>query len=205
MPPKQTLTPEIKTLVRETIKEILSDETFIEVIIQKVTEKINKLEEITQKQEKIIGQLEIKIDNLQQNGKQNNLCIHGIEEEENEKLYDKVITLINGKVNVPVRHEDIINCYRVGFNKEKIRPVIIKFDRLYIRNKILLNRSKLKGTKVVICEDLTKNRLTLFRMAQEALDKKRVLTRDGNIVVKMENNRRKTIYNKEDLEQFKNN
>lgn len=52
---------------------------------------------------------------------------------------------------------------------------------------ILQNRKKLRGSKIIITEDLTKSRLTLFKLAQEKLGRRSAWTRDGTVWVQVGN------------------
>lgn len=193
----------MKIAIKETVKELLADEDFIDRIFKKVTEKVSELEKTIQKQEQKIEQLEAKFVNIEQKYKQNNICIYGIEENENENLNEKVLKLCNEQVKVPLRYEDVVKSYRIGNKTKNARPVIVKLERLHQRNAILKNRKNLKGTKIVICEDLVKSRLLLFKEVQGSFDKKSVFTHEGNIYIKMANNVKQKIRNQAELEQIK--
>lgn len=201
MAPK--VTQEMKTAIKETVKELLSDEEFIDRIFKKVSERVNVLEKTVKEQEQKIEQLETKLINMEQNFKQNNICIYGIEENEHENINEKVLKICNVQVKVSIQRDDVIKSYRIGrnTNNSRPRPVIVKLDRIYLKNTILKNRKHLKGTKIVIGEDLTKSRLLLLKEVQQSFDKKSVFTHDGNIYLKMANNVNKKIRSQAELQQ----
>lgn len=201
MPPK--VNSDMKSIIKETIKELLSDEEFLNKILSKVAEKLENFEKTLIKANEKIKQLEGQIDNLQQNEKINNICVYGIEEEENEKVPEKILKLLNEKVKVSVKREDIVKCYRIGNKTEKIRPIVVKLDQYNLKYRILKNSGYLKGSKMGISEDLIKSKLNLLKKAQEAFDRKSVYTRYGNIYIKRENITRK-IRNTNEIQQLIN-
>lgn len=198
MGPK-TNSGDLKTIIKETIKELLTDENFVNLILKKVTEKVDNLEKDLTKKTQIIEQLEVKIDSMEQNEKMNNICLYGLYEEEKEKLNEKVLKLCNENLSVPVKKEDIIRCHRIGNNTNKPRPVVVKFEMYSTKFKILKNCGNLSGTKMGIAEDLTKNRMVLLKEARRLFDKKAVFTRQGNIFIKVDNNVTKKIRSSHDL------
>lgn len=64
------------------------------------------------------------------------------------------------------------------------------------------NRSKLKGTKWFIAEDLTVNRYKLYKHAQQKLGRRHVWTTDGAIIYRKNGGRHK-ITCSEDIESTK--
>ena len=106
--------------------------------------------------------------------------------------------MCNEKLEVPVNSVDIVKCYRVGSKKNSNRPVIVRLDSQNKRNLLLKNKKKLKGQKIGVMEDLDKERLMLYKMAQEKTSRKAVFTMDGNIFVYWEN-RKHLIKNEIDL------
>lgn len=183
---------DIKIVVKEVIKELLADEEFMDKILKKINDKIEKLITNTSKFEEQIKVLENKMENMQQYQKLNNLCIYGIEEHDNEKLDEKVINMFKEKMNIDVDKKELIKCYRIGNVRNKRRPIIIRFETLYVRNHIYRNTKMLKGKKIGIAEDLIKTKMELFKHVQERVgDRKKVRTFDGNIFLYLENKKYK--------------
>lgn len=87
---------------------------------------------------------------------------------------------------------EINKCYRVGNNTRKERPVIMKFKKKQQQRKLILkNTKKLKGTKIVVVEDLIRSRLDLLKEAKAKYDRKLVYTFDGNVYISMNGTRYK--------------
>lgn len=198
MGPKAT-SGDLKAVIKETINELLADKNFVDLILKKVTEKVSNLEKILTKTNEAVEQLEVKIDSMLQYEKMNNICIYGVQEEDKEKLNEKVLKLFNDTLMVPVRKEDIVKCHRVGNNTKKPRPVVVKFEMYNTKYNVLNNCGKLSGTKMGVSEDLTKTRMGLLKEARKSFNKKSVFTRQGNIFVKLDNNVKQKIRNTIDL------
>lgn len=197
---KNKASGDIKSIVQETIKELLNDEEFVNRIISKVTDRLKVLEEDVKKIEKSFNQLENKIINIQQNEKVNNVCIYNLEEEQGEKLTEKILRIFNENVKIPTRKEDVVKCYRIGNkNTGKYRPIVVKLERYQHKLKILKNAYNLKGTKIGISEELVRSRLELYKMAVQTFTRRNVFTRNGNIFIKREDTNYK-ITNKEELD-----
>lgn len=64
------------------------------------------------------------------------------------------------------------------------------------------NRKLLQGSKIVIREDLSKDRLQLLKSATTRFGFRNVWTRDGNICVRL-GNKRHTITTQEELQKIK--
>ena len=94
-------------------------------------------------------EIEDKLNILDRNLKMRNLIIHGIEDGEKAffLLEAKIIKLIKEKIQYDININQIDYIKRVGqANEEKVRPVLICFLALRVKNIILKNKSKLKGT-----------------------------------------------------------
>ncbi|XP_044750628.1 protein unc-13 homolog C-like [Coccinella septempunctata] len=183
MPPKTT--GDIKNAIKDSLRELLCDEEFIGNLLAKVEEKLATFQKTVDKHTDAIRILEEKMDKVQQNEKVNNICVYNLPEEQDRDTREIFIQLCKDKMNIKIPQENIATCYRVGKVSEKPRPVIIKFQQYAAKKLVLKNVYKLKGTKVGIAEDLTKNRLILYRSAQELTYKQSVFTRYGNIYVKI--------------------
>nr|CAH7753484.1 unnamed protein product [Callosobruchus chinensis] len=141
-----------------------------------------------------------KYDDLEQQAKINNLRIYKINETPNENLPQVMIQLFHTRLGIKVGMEDIITCTRIGKRQPNNRPrgVFIKFSSTSIRHNIFNNKKMLKGSGIVVKEDLTDNRLKLMEAAIERASLKRVWSYNGTIYV-MKDNRRISIKNKDDL------
>lgn len=196
---------QLKSIIKETILEVLTDDVFINKIAKtlsdKVEEKIKKMEDTIRTMEHKTADLEKHIDILQQNEKINNICIYGVKEQENEKLKLIVTQLINANTEINLNDElDIEKCYRIGKeskNHPKPRPVV-KFKKFEQKIAILKNRNKFKGKQIFIAEDLTQVRLNLLQGAKTKLGGRNVWSYNGHIFAKINGSSLK-IRSNEDL------
>lgn len=101
----------------------------------------------------------MKIDDLENRSRRNNLIIHGIPEEKNEDP-SSLDNIVNGKIisdilkTEPVAIERI---HRLGKPAtKKVRPVILKLLDHRDKNRLLKNCFKLKGSNFAISEDFSR-------------------------------------------------
>ncbi|CAH0563154.1 unnamed protein product [Brassicogethes aeneus] len=128
-----------------------------------------------------------KFDNLEQEIRKNNIRIFNMPENQNENIKIDVINLINTKLNIKLTNE-IEMCYRIGIiNRNKPRG-IFKFQDCKTKEKIFKNKKYLKGSGIVIKEDLTRTRNTLVEEAVKKLELKNVWTEWGKVYVKINDN-----------------
>lgn len=195
-----TKNKDTKALIQEAIRELLNDEEFVNKIVNKVADRLETIEKSLIKTVNTVKQLENKIVNIQQNEKINNICLYNLEETNDEKLREGVLEILNNRVKIPTKKEDIARCYRVG-NKVpgKIRPIIIKFQCYIHKVRVLKNAFNLKGTKMGLSEELVKGRLEIYKKAVEKFSKRDVFTRSGSIFVKYGNSNHR-ITSIDDLE-----
>ena len=113
--------------------------------------------------QKTNNELSTKMNDLEQYTRRNNLRIFGIQEvsgdwETSSQSEEKIIDLIQQKLNLPhITSDHIEACHRVGRYREgKNRPIIVRFLSRKTKEIIIKERKKLKGSGVIIAEDLTK-------------------------------------------------
>lgn len=129
-----------------------------------------------------------KIDNLEQRSKNNNIRLMGLKEENNENTLDMVKHLLEQKFKMNVDDGDITAAYRVSQNTaERPKHIIIMFKDNQTKNKIFRVKKMLKGSNIVMKEDLTNERLKLVKEASDKYGYKNVWTFNGIIFAKTEN------------------
>ncbi|KAH3837792.1 hypothetical protein DPMN_111193 [Dreissena polymorpha] len=70
---------------------------------------------------------------------------------------EQVSSLLSTKLGLKVAKEDIDVAHRLGkFNRDKARPVIVKFVRRQTKSDVMRNAKLLKGSVSFLNEDLTK-------------------------------------------------
>ena len=95
------------------------------------------------------------------------------------------------ELGIDIKQEDLDRSHRVGKvkrNDNKARPIIVKFPRYAVRNKVFSNKKKLKGKKLLITESLTVYRMKILNEARQKYGVRNVWTYDGRVMYK-ENNK----------------
>ena len=90
-------------------------------------------------------------------------------------------------MGVAVDEFEIGDCFRIGkFIQGKPRPILLKFARLDIKRNIYKIKKILKGSGIVIREDLTTKRVKAIKLLMEKMNGTdgMVWTIDGNIFCK---------------------
>nr|CAI5823051.1 unnamed protein product [Callosobruchus analis] len=141
------------------------------------------------------------MEEVQQQLKQNQLRIYGFSDCKGETLIRKVEEFL--EVKLGVKNAGIIDCYRTEpSNKNNQRPVLLTFKDILHNNAVFLNKKQLKGSKVIITEELVKSRYDLYQLARENIGAMHVWTMNGKIFTK-HNERKVHIRNEEDVLKIK--
>ncbi|XP_045482920.1 protein unc-13 homolog C-like [Harmonia axyridis] len=102
----------------------------------------------------------------------NNICIYNLDEEIEEKTSEQVINLLNNRMKINIKKEDIIKAQRVGVKNDKTRPIIVKFEKYQHKAMVLKNCKLLRGTKIGIAEDLLRKKIHLYKEVTKMYDRK---------------------------------
>ena len=162
----------------------------LETEIKNKDEKIQLLEnrvEILEEEKESQGK---EIDDLEQYSRRNCLLLHGVVKTNAECTDDIIIKTCAEELGIDVKQEDLDRSHRLGKvkrNDNKPRPIIVKFARYAVRNKVFSNKKKLKGKKLLITESLTVYRMKLLDEARQKYGVRNVWTYDGRVMYK-ENN-----------------
>nr|CAI5822016.1 unnamed protein product [Callosobruchus analis] len=129
-----------------------------------------------------------RLDEFEQVGRLGNLRIFQLEETPQENLTTRVITTIESRLQIKISNEDIISCTRVGkILQNRTRGVLLKLSRPSLKQAIYNKKKLLKGSGIVIKEDLTENRRKLLEAAIEKASLKSVWTYNGRVCVLKDN------------------
>lgn len=146
------------------------------------------------------------INELEQYTRKNSIRIYGMpdtsEKESSLETRQKVMDMLNNKLGMKVTERDFDMVHRLGrFSKDADRPVICKFMSRYHKQEAVAARKNLKGSALIIREDLTYKNAKLLELASRHEDVKNAWSDDGKIIVSFEGIRRKmVITHKTDLE-----
>jgi hypothetical protein len=81
------------------------------------------------------------------------------------------------------------------------RPIMVQFGSLFFRDKVFMERKNLKGTKMYVCESLTRPRYELLQRVKEKVGTKNAWSANGRIFAVI-NNTKRIITKLEDLHDF---
>ena len=133
-------------------------------------------------------------DRLEQYMRRDNLRIFGLEEEADETEEVLEVKLIEAAADMGVKLEpgDISVVHRLGKAGGRSRPVIVRLCQRKKRNEIMKKKKELKkkNRNIFINEDLTPLRATMLKMIKEHDAVKNLTTRDGRIIVWLNNRER---------------
>nr|CAI5856793.1 unnamed protein product [Callosobruchus analis] len=169
---------EIRNSVASSISSLLKEDDFLTRIAQKVTEIVAKTieEKMDKLEKKIVEVLKGEVAVL----KSENVRIFNLPEKKNEDLSTEIKRIFLDNLKLKVENHDIEECYRVGRKTDqKTRGVLVRFASLRIKHR----KKMLKGTKLVLKEDLTENRLKMMEAAIDKTSLRSVWTHLGNIFV----------------------
>lgn len=208
-----TINKELEPIKRE-MREILESMSFMNNKFEELEKKQHSVDELIKKLEaenislkNTVGDLQIRIDNLEQQSRSNNIEIQCLPENKNENLYSAV-TKLGQTVNCEVKEMDILHCTRIAkVNRTSTRPrsIVVQLASPRLRDQLLasiikynqnnpdekLNSSHFgfagRGTPVFVAEHLSPTNKALHAAARiKAKEKnyKYVWVRNGRIFVR---------------------
>lgn len=122
------------------------------------------------------------------------LLFHGIPEEHNENITDNIIHIIKSKMSISsISNKDILTCHRLGKNRGKPRPILVRFHEFQYRHLVWNNKTTLKGSGVTISEFLTVSRHRLFMEARKHFGISNCWTSESKIIILLPDKSRRRI------------
>uniref|UniRef100_A0A8D8XEV3 Uncharacterized protein n=1 Tax=Cacopsylla melanoneura TaxID=428564 RepID=A0A8D8XEV3_9HEMI len=110
------------------------------------------------KMEAKVEESENRLERYERERRENNIIIYNMierGEETWEDLQKNVIDFLGTLLHVNIKEEDITRITRLGQNRSKARPVLIRFVRYNTKTMVLKNRNRLKGSTIRIDEDFS--------------------------------------------------
>ena len=141
-----------------------------------------------------VEDLEKKMERQEQYSRRNCILIHGLKEEMDESTDDRVLKLFREELNEDVLLADLDRTHRIEKKRDSSsipRPVIVKFARYNIREKVFKSKKILKAKNISITESLAGYRISVLNEAREKFGFKNVWTYDGRILYKDNNDGQK--------------
>ncbi|CAG9817244.1 unnamed protein product [Phaedon cochleariae] len=165
--------------------------------VETIRKKADKLEEENKILKQQLNKIERKIIT-------NNLVLYGLQEtpeESKENLISSITHLFRNKLEVHLENSQINNIFRLGKRNTHNRPILLSLTTYLKKSEILRNCSKLKGTGIVVCEELTtkdlEDRKILLGSLKEARAKnKHAVIKGRTLIIEGE------AYTVEDIQNF---
>ena len=139
-------------------------------------------------------QVDKALDRQEQYSRQNCLLIHGVEETNNKDADQEIINIVKNDLGEEITIHDIDRTHRLRklkLHNNVPRPIIVKFTRYNVHNRICKTKKKLKGKTVSITESLTRRRAVKLKKAREMCGFKNVWSQDGKTLFSDVNGRNK--------------
>lgn len=181
--------------------------TEIEKVLKKQNETLINLEKNYQKLNENYNDLKLQVERTEWYSRRNNLRVLGVPEIENEDTVDVMLNILHDKLNlINITKYDIEGLHRIGARKKgsKHRTIMVRFANYRIRNEVYKAKSKLKGSKMSVKEDLTPRRLGIFMKACAEFNFRNVWTSEGITYVNY-NNQVYKLEKEEDINEFMEN
>ncbi|OWF36874.1 Protein unc-13-like C [Mizuhopecten yessoensis] len=156
--------------------DILENRVFdLETTNDELKKKVTRLENNMEKMKEAISEVgyaaekaEYGVNEIGQYTRKSSVRIFGLEDDRDEKVEntcEKVNALLQSKLEMQIQNSDIDIAHRLGrFDSKKNRSIIVKFICRRKKNECIANRYKLKGTGIVIKDDLTQENQHLLDM-----------------------------------------
>nr|CAH7735755.1 unnamed protein product [Callosobruchus chinensis] len=192
--------------------------TFVSQLEEKFDRKLDKIHDKLSEMSRAIGavrsdcsgntmkiqQLVSRIDNVEMMQKGRTIRILGITEVENENPVDTLIKFLKDYLNVSCMLSEIDTVFRVNRaigtdSSPQPRVLLATFTSVLKKHAVMsADKAKLKGTKILIYEDLIKGTYELLRLAKKKYGPRNVWSSGGSVFVKCGDAKRR-ILNSEDI------
>ena len=133
------------------------------------------------------------LDRQGQYSRRNCLLAHGMEEKNNKDMDQEIISIVKNDLGQEITIHDIDRTHCLGKKKPDnvSQPIIVKFLRYNVCNRIFKTKKKLNKKTVSITESVTKRRAVELKKAREIYGFKNARSQDGKISFSDVNNRNK--------------
>uniref|UniRef100_A0A8D9B2G2 Uncharacterized protein n=1 Tax=Cacopsylla melanoneura TaxID=428564 RepID=A0A8D9B2G2_9HEMI len=136
------------------------------------------------------------IDRLETYTRRQCILIHGVPETAavaEEDCMQYAVDMFRERLAVSVPLDRIDRAHRLGPVRQvgadtRPRPIIVKMLRYHDKRAVFVNKKKLKNSRQVITESLTKMRIAILNKARDHFGRERVWTNDGKILIKPDGN-----------------
>ena len=113
-----------------------------------------KLRESTDRHDDHFMNVQTRSVEQEQYSRKNNIRIVGVPEQTSEKCREVLTYLLNKKLKLKLETADVGATHRLPANGDRVRPIIVGFLDSDLKQAVMKKRKALKGSKIVIQEDL---------------------------------------------------
>ena len=144
-------------------------------------------------EEKESKRLRMTLNDQEQHGRGWNVRVYGVKEVQGGKgseavadCVKKCVDIFSNKIGVSVSEKDIEIAHRTGKqNRDRPRPIIVRFFSRQVRSNVLSSRRKLKQTGISVGEDLTQANYRLMNIAKQHSASLTTWSSNGKILAKL--------------------
>lgn len=141
---------------------IRSESETIQTHANLITRDINRLTRESEHIDQFMDDLEYDIDEFDMYNRENNILIIGLPENKNEDAIDTAVEFFCEMLNVNLERDAIVFAHRISSK----RHLMLQFFHAEHKEQIIHARRKLKGSGIVIYEDLSPKRYDLLNRAR---------------------------------------
>ena len=163
----------------------------------KLNEEINGLKEQNKTLKRDVDTLLEKTNEQEQYSRLEAIRIHSIPEVANENWKDKVCNVLQQKLGIDIKPDDITKIHQLDqlYNRPgKPRPIILRFIAHYHQRGFIENRRKLKGTGIVITEELRQINYGTLNRAYKNERIESLWSTEGKLYAKLKHGQRIRIF-----------
>eukprot|EP00057_Strongylocentrotus_purpuratus_P010752 XP_011665226.1 PREDICTED: uncharacterized protein LOC105438737 [Strongylocentrotus purpuratus] len=139
---------------------------------------------------------DVRLDEMEQYSRRDNIVLRGVPEKEGENTNDVVIE-VSASTGIKVVGADISTSHRIGRPQpNRSRPIVARFVRRDLRTDILRNKRKLRDSQhkdIMVSEHLAPGRAKLLHAVKQDDQVERVWTIDGKVHCILKGDPRKQI------------
>ena len=216
--PLLSVTLWVSALQLETVQATIKNavDAAVQSAVAHFSERVDALESMAEK--KRIGYLEAELNSTQsqvklaiaeandneQYSRKYILRIFGLEEKADKNCTELLKEFCATKLNFQLSVAEVDRVHRVAKKQlGKCRPILVKFISYRTKMELMKRKSKLKGSRLFINEDLTRFNMRLYRFGRvEASSVQSVWISDGKIFVRNQEDQIFIIKHMDDFEKY---
>ena len=163
----------------------------------KLNEEINGLKEQNKTLKRDVDTLLEKANEQEQYSRLEAIRIHSIPEVANENWKEKVCNVLQQKLGIDIKPDDITKIHQLDqlYNRPgKPRPIILRFIAHYHKRGFIENRRKLKGTGILITEELRQINYGTLNRAYKNERIESLWSTEGKLYAKLKHGQRIRIF-----------